>query len=852
MAGRKTGLTRALPVVVGVVVLLIVVAALRLELRTISWTELAADVVRMPRRRLAEAIGLTVLNYAVLTGYDVLAFVYLGKRLPRWRVMTTAFLAYAVSNTVSFAMLSGASIRYRFYSRWGITAAELSQLIFSYSVTFWLGLLALGGVGLMVMPLPPVGGLPARHVAAVAGLLLSVIPLAYLAATIVRRSPLRIGRFSLPVPAPSVAAGQITLSVVDWALAGAVLYVLLPPGGPPFPVFLGAFLVSILVGMASHLPGGLGVFEGLMLLLLGPYLDATQLLPALVVYRAVYYLLPLAVALAILAADEIDRRRALAARVAQALGRYAQRYTPRVLATITFFAGVVLLFSGATPAERGRLLLLGRVLPLGLIEASHFLASVAGAGLLIVSQGLARRLDGAYYLTGTLMVVGIATSLVKGFDFEEAALLCVVLGLLVRARDAFDRRAAFFETRFSTAWVASIVMALAASMWLGFFAFQHVDYSRDLWWQFELRGDASRFLRASVGAGVVLFLVALARLIGYAPHEAPPPSASDLEDARRIIAGQRAALPFLALAGDKTLLFDDERSGFVMYGVQGRTWVALGDPVGPESRITTLVHLFLDRCNDFAGVPVFYQVTPPYLRHYADLGMTLVKIGEEAKVDLPGFTLDGGHAAKFRKLLHRFDREGAGFRVISPPDVAAVLPELRSVSDEWLALKAAAEKGFSLGHFDEAYLASLPVAVIEQHGRIQAFANLWPGPGHEELSIDLMRHRREAPNGVMEALFVHLMLWGKAQEYGRFVLGMAPLAGVEPSPVRSLWNRVGGFVYEHAEPVYGFQGLRAYKQKFDPVWEPRYLACPGGFHLPRVLADISALVAGGYRRIFLK
>ena len=348
--------------------------------------------------------------------------------------------------------------------------------------------------------------------------------------------------------------------------------------------------------------------------------------------------------------------------------------------------------------------------------------------------------------------------------------------------------------------------------------------------------------------------VALARLIGYGAHEAPPPAASDLEDARRIIAGQRATLPFLALAGDKALLFDDERTGFVMYGVQGRTFVALGDPVGPEDRIGTLVRLFLDRCDDFGGVPVFYQVTPPHLHHYADLGMALVKIGEEAKVDLPGFTLEGGHAAKFRKLLRRLDREGAKFRIISPPAVAAALPELRAVSDEWLEAKAAAEKGFSLGHFDEAYLASLPVAVIEQRGRVQAFANLWPGPGRGELSIDLMRHRREAPNGIMEALFVHLMLWGKEQAYGRFVLGMAPLAGVEPSPspVRSLWNRVGGFVYEHAEPLYGFQGLRAYKQKFDPVWEPRYLACPGSFQLPRVLADISALVAGGYRRIFLK
>jgi phosphatidylglycerol lysyltransferase len=289
-----------------------------------------------------------------------------------------------------------------------------------------------------------------------------------------------------------------------------------------------------------------------------------------------------------------------------------------------------------------------------------------------------------------------------------------------------------------------------------------------------------------------------------------------------------------------------------MYGVQGRTWVALGDPVGPEDRIGPLLRLFLDRCSDFGGVPVFYQVPPQRLHHYADVGMTLVKIGEEAKVDLQAFSLQGGHAAKFRKVIRRLERDGAIFRVVAPADVPSVIAELREVSDEWLGVKVGAEKGFSLGHFDESYLSRLPVAVLEQHGRILAFANLWLGADGGEMSIDLMRHRTDVPNGVMEALFVHLILWGQANRYRWFVLGMAPLAGVVPSPVRSLWNRVGGFVYEHGESLYGFQGLRAYKEKFDPVWEPRYLAWAGSWQLPRVLADISALVAGGYRRIFVK
>jgi phosphatidylglycerol lysyltransferase len=841
-----------LPALAGLVLFLAALEVLRIELRTVSVAELTADIMRVPRGQLPLAIALTALSYLLLTGYDFVAFVYIGKTLPRMRVMVTSFLAYAIANNISFAMLSGASVRYRFYSRWGVTGDELSRIVFSYSVTFWLGLFALGGLSLIVMPLQMSAQLPAGGLAIAAGWLLILIPPAYLAATVLRRTPLRIWHLALTLPAPRVAVAQLTLSVLDWALAGAVLYVLLPPSALSFLPFMAVFLISILLGMASHVPGGLGVFEGLMVLFLKPYLDSSQLLPALVVYRAVYYLIPLILALFVLLSDELHQRRQHVARVNAVLGRMSEQLTPRVLAAFTFLAGVLLLFSGATPADPGRLIILGRVLPLAMIEASHFVASVVGAGLLVLSQSLARRLDSAYYVTATLLVAGIATSLLKGFDIEEAALLFVVLAVLHRARPAFDRRAALFETRFSAAWTASVIGALGASIWLGLFAFQHVEYSRELWWQFELQADASRFLRGSIGAGLVLLLIALARLMGYAPHEATPPSEADLRDAEKAIATQPATSPNLAFLRDKALLFNDDRTAFVMYAVQGRTWVALGDPVGPDDRLSSVVRLFLERCNDFGGAPVFYEIAPKHLHRYADYGLTFVKIGEEAKVDLAAFTLEGGHAAKFRKALRRLARDGFTFRMLDPHGLPEVMSELRAVSNDWLAEKSAPEKGFSLGYFDETYLLRFPVAIIERDNRIQAFANVWPGAGGIELSIDLMRHRRDAPNGVMEALFVHLMQWSKQQGYLWFGLGMAPLSGFERSDVASLWNRIGVFVYDHGESLYNFQGLRAYKEKFDPVWEPRYIACPGGLRLPHVLADVSALVAGGYRRIFLK
>ena len=473
------------------------------------------------------------------------------------------------------------------------------------------------------------------------------------------------------------------------------------------------------------------------------------------------------------------------------------------------------------------------MLPLGLIEASHFLSSVAGASLLLLSQGLTRRLDAAHALAFAVLAFATVASVLKGAGWIEVALLAALLLVLWRAKPAFDRRAALFDTPLSVYWAASVIAALSTSIWLGLFAYKHVEVSNQLWWRFEVYGDASRFLRASVGAAMLVLLFTVSRLLRHAPPETSEPTDADLADAARAIAAQTSTFPNLVYLRDKALLFNEQRTAFVMYAVQGRTWVALGDPVGPPECHAYLIRSFLERCDDYGGIPVFYEVRKDYLHHYADFGLTVVKLGEEAVVDSSTFTLEGGHAGKLRQMRHRFEREGGRFRVVPAADVPECLGELREVSDEWLKGRPGGEKGFSLGYFDPAYLSRFPVAVIEGQGRILAFASLLPGPNGVELSSDLMRHRHDAPKAVMEILFAHLLEWGKEHGYRRFTLGMAPLSGVETSPVAPLWNRLGAFLYEHGEKIYRFQGLRAFKDKFGPAWEPRYLAYVGGMRLPR-------------------
>lgn len=851
MSSHHARLRSWLPPVLGAVLLCAALWVLHGELQAIRYRDLQAALARLGPDHLLLALLCCAANYLVLSCYDQLAFFYIGKRIARARIAVTAFIAYAISNSVGFALLSGTAVRHRFYSRWGVGGADLSRIVALNGITYWLGLLALGGWSLASHPHAWLDGELARRGAQWLGLACLALAGAYLLLPLLRKSPLRVHGFDLPIPRPPLTLAQLLVSVTDWLLAASVLYALLPPDGPAYPVVLGAFLAAQLVALASHVPGGLGVFDGIMALLLAPWLRADQIVAALLLYRLIYYLLPLSLALLLLVGDETRHRRARLQQLGQSLGQHSVRLAPRILSLFTFMAGLLLLVSGATPAAHERLHWLSRLLPLGLFEASHLVGSVVGVALLLLAQAIARRIRLAWYLAVGALAAGIAASLLKAGDWEEATLLALLMLVFVPSRRLFERRAALFDTRFSPGWIVAIVAAFGASLWIGVFAYRHVDYANELWWQVALHDDAPRFLRASLGAAVVLFAFGVARLLRPLPHLTEAPSGAALADAERIVRAQGATLPYLAWLRDKELLFNPERTAFIMYGVQGRTWVALGDPVGPPAAAAPLIRDFVDRADDYGATPVFYQVHPEQLHCYADLGMTFAKVGEEARILLEGFSLAGGRYKDLRAALQRLKREHVDFRIVAPESVPAILPQLRSVSDDWLTGKAGGEKGFSLGFFADDYLARQPVAVLEREGRIVAFANLLCGPTGEELSIDLMRFMHAAPRGLMDGLLIHVFLWGQEHGYRWFNLGMAPLSGVRASKTSPLWSRLAGFVYRHGEPFYKFQGLRAYKEKFHPVWEPRYIAYAGGKLLPALLADVAALSARGYARIFL-
>jgi len=816
------------------------------------WRDVLAHVHAIPSEKLLRAAFFTVCGYGVLTLYDALAVHFAGARVPYPRIALISFMGYAVGHNVGLNTLSGGAVRYRAYSALGLGAKQIATIVAFGTATFFLGAGVLLGLSLLSQ-----AGLSgtALHVhaslATAAGLVLLAAVSAYLYLVCTRHEPVRIWRIEIPVPRARIALAQIAVACADLLLAGAVLYVLLPQGAAiSFAAFAGVYLIAIAAGAVSNVPGGIGVFETVLILLL-PAVPHDRLLGALVMYRVIYYFVPFGIALILLGSHELWVHRGPAVRLVRVARTLLSAVTPQAISIAVFVAGAVLLFSGATPGLSKRLELLRNFVPLSVLELSHLVGSAVGVGLLIIAHALYRRLHTAWVLTIWLLCAGILVSLLKGFDFEEAVILSAVVVALLSARARFRRRASLIEQHYSGPWVIALLLVLGTATWLVLFAYRHVPYGNQLWWEFAFQASAPRSLRASLLAVMIAAAYGLWRLLRPAVPRSSAPSDMDLECAAALIAKGEDTASNLALLGDKNIMFNQNRTAFIMYQVSGGSWVAMGDPVGPPDLCEALAWEFLENCDAMAVSPVFYQVKPQNLPLYIDLGLTLSKLGEEARVALDTFTLEGAARAELRTAQRRSLRDGAQFEVVARADVGAILPQLRAVSDAWLADKKTAEKRFSLGFFDERYLKNFDCAVVRRGGAIVAFANLWRAAAIE-LSVDLMRYSDAAPKGVIDFLLIECMLWGKARNYRWFNLGMAPLSGLEEHALAPTWHKLGRMVQRYGEMFYHFEGLRKYKEKFMPIWRPRYLAAPDGFAMAGALLDVTALISGGVGKVLRK
>jgi glycosyltransferase 2 family protein len=512
------------------------------------------------------------------------------------------------------------------------------------------------------------------------------------------------------------------------------------------------------------------------------------------------------------------------------------------------FAGGVLVVSGATPSEFSRFDALRKVAPQPIIELSHFLSSLIGLVLVLLAFGLRRRLDAAWAAALALVSLAALLAVFKGYNLEESAALAAVAVVLALLRPAFDRHAGLLRIQLTPGWLASAFAVLAGASVIGWLTFQSEHMTERSVWGVLVDRDAERALRATLGAGVLLLGIGLWRLAATpARPKVIGDDDPDLERVRAVLRDAEDAPPDagLALLGDKRFLFSASGRSFLMFGARGRSWVALGMPVGAAAERGELLWRFRELADGYGARPAFYNIGPEDLPDIVDLGFAIQKIGESAAVPLADFSLSGRRREVLRRNWRKAKESGASFEVAPPELVRTLVPELQRISDIWLTGQPGGEKGFSLGGFSPRYVAEFPCALVRFEGRLIAFATLWSSSDHTAFSMDLMRYTDEGPKNIMDFLFVELLQWGREQGYKVFEFGVAPLAGLEARPLSPLFNRIGRAVFDNAERFYNFQGVRRYKDKYDPVWEPRYVAAPQSWHIPFVLADVGLLSSGG-------
>lgn len=830
----------------GIAIALLAIYVLENLLQHTSRTETLAAFHNISWTTFALAVFFTALSYAAVALYDVVAVDTIApNQIPRRIAAVAGAAGYAISNALGFSLLTGSALRYRIYAAEGVSLADIGKIVGTSWFAIWFALIIMVGVALLIDPqdVPWLSAIDSR-IDIVAGIaILGSIGWVIYWLSHGQRS-FTIGSFNLRLPNSKGALTQIFAGLVDVGAAAATLYVLMPADAvPSFAIFALVYVIAIVLGIASHAPGGLGTFEATIIagLGLGGKPDA---IAGLLAYRLVYTVMPLVMATAGILIWEIMRRRHKLSKQARFAKRLVEPLIPGLSASIIFLGGIILLISGATPDLRYRVEVLSDIVPEFFMEMSHLAASLVGVALLIVARGLSKRLARAWVAAQILLLSGATFSLAKGLDWEEATILCIFAFTLWGFRDSFYRRPISGPFDLSWNWIATVGTTVLVSTWLGFFVYRHVEYSNDLWWDFAWNGNAPRFLRATVLVFAVVAAVGLYSIINRNGHRKRKVDYSIPDAVPELVARWPHTDAALALLGDKQFLLAPDNSAFIMYAQSGGSLIALGDPIGNEQTGKELAWSFHGLADKLALRTVFYGVGPQSLPLFLDMGLVALKLGEVARVDLTNFSLDGPRRQPFRYADRKIDKDGLTFEIIPASDVLPLIPRLREISDAWLDFKSGSEKGFSLGYFDDEYMKRFDVAVLKQDGEIVAFANMWRGANKYEITVDLMRYMPNVHKLLMDALFAKLLMASKEEGYKWFNLGAAPLSGLSGSRLASRWNRFGAFIYRRGADLYHFDGLKAFKEKFDPVWTPHYMVCPGGLETPRALLDATTLING--------
>jgi len=536
------------------------------------------------------------------------------------------------------------------------------------------------------------------------------------------------------------------------------------------------------------------------------------------------------------------------------------------LARAVLLIGVLDLISAVTRPERGRVMTLLDVLPLGLVHAAAAVTTAVGVVLIMLSRGLRRHKQRAWLATVALLAGSVGLHIAKGLDVEEAVLSAALLGLLLAARRHFgaegDRR-----TRWRALAVTAQLLALdvvLGSLLVGTGGARDVDGDRSVLDTVATavrglagvngplslrgrRGDAIGDILLALG---LLTVVTAAYLVLRTSQPTPQLSAEDEVGLRRLLArhGELDSLGYFALRRDKSAVFSPSGKAAVAYRVLNGVLLASGDPLGDPEAWPGAIKEAQELARRHAWTCAVMGCSETGAEAWRRVaGLDALELGDEAVVAVCDFTLEGRAMRNVRQAVARVERAGYATVVSRLGDID---PEerrrLREQAARWRG--AETERGFSmaLGRLGEPADDACVLVAASREGQLAAFLHFVPW-GEHGLSLDLMRRDRECDNGINELLIVAALQAAASLGVDRVSLNFAVFRSalergsrIGAGPVLRLWR--GLLVF--ASRWFQIESLYRFNAKFRPVWEPRFICYPNAREVPRIA--VAALEAEAF------
>ncbi|WP_323036438.1 lysylphosphatidylglycerol synthase domain-containing protein [Pararhodobacter sp.] len=517
ISAKTPALRHILPILLGIGLFGLGLYALFHLMHSVDPTAIMAQIKATPPGVLMLAVAATTVGYAALVGYDALGLRFVGKTLPNRIVALGGFLGYAFGNTVGISVISGGAIRYRIYAAFGLSAFDVATISGYIAAALGVGLTLVGLAALSIYPNVVAGLVPfAETTIRLCALGIVLVAGSGIAILSVKHRRLKVWRFDLHLPSPGNLAAQMAIVLVDVVAASFALWVLMPVGTPNFGAFIAIYAIAMMIGVLSHVPGGIGVFETIVLGTLPLSVPVSDAAAALVLFRVIYYLLPFGVGVVVVSLNEarlagglMGRRFGRISATSRPAVEALHGLAPAVAALLAFGFGVYLILVSLLPSIRNEALEDGDFIAALLIEGGTLLSALIGAVLLVLSQGLARQVRAAFLLTLLSLCLGALAAVLNDFDWASAGLLLGGAVVLWPFAGGFTKRARLTEGVFSAAWFALVFALGIAATAFFFFLHQTTPYSNDLWTEIAHGANTPRALRAGLLASGFLLIFAI-------------------------------------------------------------------------------------------------------------------------------------------------------------------------------------------------------------------------------------------------------------------------------------------------------------------------------------------------------